>query len=144
MAASKRSHGFDSQLERRLGATFGTHCKKKVPYLLAHTYTTDWMAHVTKPSGKTKIFLIEAKGIFRGSDRAKYVAIQTQYEEVAKRLGVDEVELVFIFQDPNVKVGRTKTNHGEWATKHGFKFYSEGQASSIAAGLAKVGVVKYV
>lgn len=143
MATSKKSHGFDSQLERRLGATFGTHSKKKVPYLLKHTYNTDWLVYVKYPNNTKKAYLIEAKGIFRGSDRAKYVAIKEQYKELASHLKVDEVELIFIFQDPNVPVARTKTTHGEWAAKHGFRFYPEGAAASVLRGLGQAGEVTY-
>lgn len=143
MRTSKKSHGFDSQLERRLSTTFGEHNKKKIPYKLEHTYTTDWLAYVTSENGMVKAFLLEAKGIFRGSDRAKYLAVKEQYEAFAKKLKVDKVELVFIFQDPSVLVGRTKTNHGEWADKHGFKWCREGEAKGLLRSLEALGEVRW-
>jgi len=141
---AKRSHGFDSQLERRLSAAFGPHGKKRIPYKLEHTYNPDWLAIVTRADGARKAFLLEAKGIFRGSDRAKYTAIKEQYAELAKKLKVDSVELIFIFQDASVPVGRTKTNHGEWADKHGFKWFREGEAAALRARLESLGTVTYV
>jgi hypothetical protein len=143
MRYSKKSHGFDSQLERRIGKTFGSHNKKKVSYTLDHSYNTDFIVYVKKPNGVRKAFLIEAKGIFRGNDRAKYLAIQKQYEEIAKQLKCDLVELVFVFQDPTVKVGRTKQSHGEWAEKNGFKFGGEWDVPAMLEKLKGVGEVSY-
>jgi hypothetical protein len=140
---SRKSHGYDSQLERRLGSTFGVHNKKKVTYMLQHTYTCDFIAVVTSDT-KTKAFLLEAKGIFRGSDRAKYLAVKEQYEDIARQLKVDSVELIFIFQDPSVKVGRTKSSHGEWANKNGFKYIPEGGERALLQQLQQLGEVTYV
>lgn len=141
---SRKSHGYDSQLERRLGSTFGVHNKKKVTYMLQHTYTCDFIVYVKNPNGIKKAFLLEAKGIFRGSDRAKYLAVKEQYEALARQLRVDSVELIFIFQDPSVKVGRTKSSHGEWAEKNGFKYIPEGGERALLQQLQQLGEVTYV
>ena len=72
----------------------------------------------------TKTIYIEAKGRFREQPEAR------KYIDVRNCLGDDE-ELVFVFQRPeNImphakrRKDGTKRTHGEWATYHGFRWYT--------------------
>ena len=83
----------------------------KVPYIVPesnHTYTVDWTI--------LKGLLIETKGYLADStERKKYVLIKEQHPEL---------DLRFVFGDPNKKCGGMKTTHAQWADKHGFKWCS--------------------
>ena len=83
----------------------------KVPYIVPqsdHTYTVDW----TIING----LLIETKGYLADStERKKYILIKEQHPEL---------DLRFVFSDPNKKCGGMKTTHAQWADKAGFKWCS--------------------
>lgn len=83
----------------------------KVPYIIPasnHTYTVDW----TLLNG----MLIETKGYLEDhAERKKYVLIKEQHPEI---------DIRFVFQDPNKKCGGMKTTHAQWANKCGFKWCS--------------------
>lgn len=94
--------GFDVQYEYEI---------TKVPYIVPesnHTYTVDW----TIING----LLIETKGYLSDhTERQKYILIKKQHPEI---------DLRFVFQDPNKKCGGMKTTHAQWADKQGFKWCS--------------------
>ena len=73
-----------------------------------HTYTVDW----TILNGK----LIETKGYLSDhAERRKYVLLKEQHPEL---------DLRFVFDNPNKLCGGTKMSHAKWADKYGFKWCS--------------------
>lgn len=96
------------------------HHDRKIPYVVNHVYHPDF----SKKIGR-KTYLIEAKGRFWDySEYSKYIWI--------KKMLPPNVELVFLFADPNAPMPQakrrkdgTKRSHGEWAGANGFKWYSE-------------------
>lgn len=82
---------------------------KKIKYLVpesSHTYIIDF----SLPNGID----IECKGFLRDVDeRRKYELIKRQHPEI---------DLRFVFANPDKKISRTSMNHGDWATKVGFKW----------------------
>lgn len=82
-----------------------------VPYTIpetSHKYTVDF----TLENG----LLLEGKGYLSDhAERKKYVLIKEQHPEI---------DIRFVFQDPNKKCGGMKTTHGQWADKCGFKWCS--------------------
>lgn len=73
-----------------------------------HTYTVDW----TLLNGK----LIETKGYLSDhAERRKYVLLREQHPEL---------DLRFVFDNPNKLCGGTKMSHAKWADKYGFKWCS--------------------
>lgn len=83
----------------------------KIPYIVPeskHTYLVDW----TVLNG----LLVETKGYLADhTERKKYILIKEQHPEL---------DLRFVFQDPNKKCGGMKTTHAQWADKCGFKWCS--------------------
>ena len=83
----------------------------KIPYTVPesqHTYLVDF----TILSG----VLIECKGWLQDhAERRKYVLLKEQYPDL---------DLRFVFADPNKKCGGMKTTHAEWADRHGFRWCS--------------------
>ena len=81
----------------------------KIPYVVPeskHNYTVDW----TLVNG----MLLETKGFLADhKERYKYVLIKEQYPDL---------DLRFVFDNPNKLCGGTKMTHGAWATKFGFKY----------------------
>ena len=57
--------------------------------------------------------IIEVKGRFMGSDRAKHLLIQKQHPEL---------DIRFIFQADNTLTKVSKTRYSGWCEKHGFKY----------------------
>lgn len=83
--------------------------KLKLPYTISHNYVPDFVL----ASG----VIIEAKGYFRtAAEPLKMRAVKAAYPDL---------DIRFIFWDANKKVLRTKTTHGEWATKFGFPWSNE-------------------
>mgnify|MGYP000072974143 CR=1 FL=1 len=80
-----------------------------IPYTVPeskHKYTVDW----TLLNGilcETKGFLADHK------ERTKYVLLKQQYPDL---------DLRFVFDNPNKLCGGTKMTHGAWAVKYGFKY----------------------
>jgi len=73
-----------------------------------HKYTVDW----TLLNGP----LIETKGYLSDhQERTKYVLLKQQYPEL---------DLRFVFDNPNKLCGGTKYTHAKWADKWGFKYCS--------------------
>lgn len=80
----------------------------KIPYVVPesnHTYLVDWTA------GK---ILFETKGYLSDyQERNKYVLIKQQYPDL---------DLRFVFDNPNKLCGGTKMTHAKWAEKVGYKW----------------------
>ena len=92
----------------------------KVEYTVAHKYEPDFVRTI-----EGKKILLEAKGRFW--DSAEY----SKYIWIAKVLPAD-VELVFLFANPNapmpsakVRKDGTRRSHGEWASANSFRWFSE-------------------
>ena len=83
----------------------------KIDYIVPeskHKYLVDW----TLPNGA----LIETKGYLSDhTERTKYILLKQQHPDM---------NLKFVFANPNKKCGGMKMTHGEWATKHGFDWCS--------------------
>ena len=81
----------------------------KIPYTIPeskHTYTVDW----TLLNG----MLIETKGYLSDhQERYKYVLLKQQHPDL---------DLRFVFDNPNKVCGGTKMTHAKWAEKYGFKW----------------------
>lgn len=81
----------------------------KIPYTIPeskHTYTVDW----TLLNG----MLIETKGYLSDhQERYKYVLLKQQHPDL---------DLRFVFDNPNKLCGGTKMTHAKWAEKYGFKW----------------------
>lgn len=107
--------GFRSGLEEKNGAHLEANGLpvlfevRKIKYLVPatlRTYTVDFEL----PNG----ILVETKGIFDATDRAKHLFIKLQYP------GLD---IRFVFQRANKPVSPgVKMTCREWAEKHGFKW----------------------
>lgn len=94
----------------------------KIPYTVPesyHTYTVDW----TVLNGK----LIETKGYLSDyTERRKYVLLKEQHPQL---------DLRFVFDNPNKLCGGTKMSHAKWADKYGFKWCSIKDTDQILAWL---------
>lgn len=81
----------------------------KIPYTIPeskHTYTVDW----TLLNG----MLLETKGYLSDhQERYKYVLLQQQHPDL---------DLRFVFDNPNKLCGGTKMTHAKWAEKYNFKW----------------------
>jgi hypothetical protein len=122
-STQRLQEGHDSNWEYELHSGIldaWEHHVDKVEYTVTHKYEPDFVKEV----GDKKI-LLEAKGRFW--DSAEY----SKYVWVAKVLPED-VELVFLFANPNapmpqakVRKDGTRRSHGEWASSHNFRWFSE-------------------
>ena len=85
--------------------------KDKLCYIIPeskHTYLIDW-------SLPNNIF-VETKGYLSDhQERTKYLLIKQQYPNL---------DLRFVFGDPNKLCGGMKQTHAQWAIKNGFKYCS--------------------
>lgn len=74
-----------------------------------HTYTVDFSINI-------KDIHIEGKGFLSDhTERNKYILIKQQYPDI---------DLRFVFENPNKLCGGMKQTHAEWAIKQGFKYCS--------------------
>ena len=115
--------GYDSNWEYELHNGIldeWEHHVDKVEYTIEHKYEPDFIRTING----TKI-LLEAKGRFW--DYAEF----NKYVWIKKALPAD-IELVFLFANPNapmpaakVRKDGTRRSHGEWATANGFRWFSE-------------------
>jgi hypothetical protein len=108
-------HGFRSGLEVTLGKQIEATGKPvlfetfKLPYIVPekrHFYTPDFLL--------PNMILIEGKGIFDSTDRAKHLFIKTQYPEL---------DIRFVFSRSKAPIGPgSKTTLADWCLKYGYKF----------------------
>ena len=94
-----------------------------IPYIIPeskHKYTIDW-------SLDNQLF-IETKGWLSSStERQKYELIKKQYPNL---------DLRFVFANPNKYCGGTKYSHATWAKKQGFKYCSINDYETIKEWLS--------
>ena len=90
----------------------------KIPYTIPeskHIYTVDFSLY----NG----VLLEGKGYLSDyAERRKYVLLKEQHPDL---------DLRFVFDNPNKLCGGTKMTHAAWATKYGFKFCSMKDTAQI-------------
>ena len=88
---------------KRSGVSFGYETKR-IDYLKSHYYTPDFIL------GNGVI--LEAKGRFLSSDRAKHLLIKEQHPEL---------DIRFVFMNARNKLNkRSRTTYADWADRHGF------------------------
>lgn len=82
----------------------------KIPYKRPLSfYTPDFLV---LPQGSEARILLETKGWFKGSDRAKHLLLKAQHPEL---------DLRFIFQNAHLTLSKTsKTTYADWCNRHGF------------------------
>jgi hypothetical protein len=99
--------GYRNRLEARVGAALPPEYAYEttyLPYTLSHRYLPDFI----DPIGKR---IVEVKGRFPSSDRAKMKAIRTQYPDY---------EIEIRFQNPQTKIAKnSSTSYGDWCDKNG-------------------------
>lgn len=109
-------HGFRSGLEKSIAKDIEARGIKvrfevlRLPYVVPetrHHYTPDFVL----PSG----IIVEAKGIFDSTDRAKHLFVKEQYGG-----GLD---IRFVFTNPNAAINPgSKTTLADWCEKHGYRY----------------------
>jgi hypothetical protein len=108
-------HGFRSGLEEKLGKAIEAQGQPvrfetfKIPYRVPetrHTYCPDFLL--------TNGILVEAKGIFDSTDRAKHLFVRAQYPDL-------DIRFVFTRSASPINPG-SKTTLAEWCVKHGYQF----------------------
>lgn len=113
MSEKKRRSRLELRFEdilQEYGVDYGYEVTK-IPYTIPeskHTYTVDW----TILNG----VLLETKGYLSDHrERNKYVLLKMQHPDL---------DLRFVFDNPNKLCGGTKMTHAKWAEKYGFKYCS--------------------
>jgi hypothetical protein len=108
-------HGFRSGLEDRIGKQIEAHGHLvvyetfKLPYIIPekrHFYTPDFLL----PNN----ILVEAKGIFDSTDRAKHLFVKNQYPEL-------DIRFVFTRSAAPINPG-SKTSLAEWCERYGYRY----------------------
>lgn len=94
----------------------------EIPYIIPeskHRYIVDW----TIGNG----LLLETKGYLSDyKERQKYVYLKEQHPDL---------DLRFVFDNPNKLCGGTKMTHAKWAEKYGFKYCSVNDRETIRSWL---------
>lgn len=76
-----------------------------MPYVIAHFYVPDFVDHEAQR-------IIECKGRFPASDRAKMLAVKAAHPSYSYEIW---------FQNPDAPINKgSKTTNRAWAEKHGF------------------------
>lgn len=98
-----------------------------IPYAVPHTYEYDFLFIHNK-----KMYLCEAKGRLRDSaDGRRYHYIKESLKDwhVFQNSGCTDIEFFFLFENAKTpfpfakkRLDGTKMSHGEWATKHGYRW----------------------
>ena len=96
-----------------------------IPYTVPeskHKYTVDW----TLLNGT----LVETKGYLSDhQERNKYVLLKQQYPDL---------DLRFVFDNPNKLCGGTKYSHAKWADKHGFVWCGIRDVETIQSWISNI------
>lgn len=96
-----------NRLEARVRAQLASEYEYEstyLPYTLKHRYLPDFI----DPEAKR---IVEVKGRFTASDRAKMKAIREQYPDYTIEMR---------FQNPDTKIAKSsKTSYSAWCDKHG-------------------------
>lgn len=130
---SKLPKGYDSFLEVWLHegplkeAQHHPNKAELVPYSVPHTYAYDFMF-----THEDTLYLCEAKGRLRDSaDGRRYHFVRDSLEDwqVFKDSSCSSIEFFFLFENSKTafpfakrRKDGTKQNHGEWASKHGYRW----------------------
>lgn len=94
---------FESKVAAQLGDTF-TYETHQLPYTTKHKYKADFIDAAAKK-------IVEAKGRFPQSDRAKMLAVKKQNPDW---------HITIVFQNPDAKLDkRSNTSYSEWCDKQG-------------------------
>lgn len=104
MARSATRHR--SNLEREFHRRFTSlpYEANRLSYTVEHKYTPDF---TLGPN-----LYVETKGLFSAADRSKHLRVREQHPEV---------KVLFIFQNPNLKLSKaSKTTYADWCKQHGF------------------------
>lgn len=87
---------------------------------VAYEYEQTKVTYQRKPSKYLVDFelpngiMVETKGRFTSSDRAKHLLIKEQHPEL---------DIRFVFSNANNKLNKaSKTTYGQWCDRHGFKW----------------------
>ena len=79
----------------------------KIPYVVTHSYTPDWVDPATG-----KIF--ETKGRFTSADRSKHKYLKQQHPNL---------DVTIVFQRPHTPIRKgSKTTYAQWCVKNGIKW----------------------
>ncbi|UXS98923.1 endodeoxyribonuclease [Agrobacterium tumefaciens] len=94
---------FEAKVAAQLGDGFAYEAKR-LPYTLSHKYLPDFINEATKE-------IVEAKGRFPASDRAKMLAVAAQYPGY---------RVTIVFQNPDAPINKnSSTTYSGWCEKHG-------------------------
>lgn len=87
--------------------------KVKIKYIIPATERTYSLDFELLDNG----IMVETKGKFEATDRAKHLYIKLQHPDL---------DIRFVFQRPNEKISKgSATTYADWAEKHGFKWASK-------------------
>ena len=96
-----------------------------IPYTVPeskHKYTVDWTF--------TNGILCETKGYLSDhQERNKYVLLKQQYPDL---------DLRFVFDNPNKLCGGTKYSHAKWADRHGFVWCGMRDVETIQSWISNI------
>jgi hypothetical protein len=108
-------HGFRSGLEEKLSDHIKLHGHTVRFELVKLKYTIPSKEHSYTPDFELDNgIIIEGKGIFDSSDRAKHLLIKQQYPEL---------DIRFVFSRSKAPIGPgAKSTMAEWCLKYGFKY----------------------
>ena len=122
MATTKRRSKLELQFEKILQDNEVEYAYEitKIPYIVpesSHKYVVDWTIH----DG----VLIETKGWLENlTERKKYQLIKEQHPDI---------DIRFVFANPQKACGGVKMTHAEWAEKFGFKYCSINDTEQIVS-----------
>lgn len=122
MATIKRRSKLELQFEKILQDNEVEYAYEitKIPYIVPesnHKYVVDWTIH----NG----VLIETKGWLENlTERKKYQLIKEQHPDI---------DIRFVFANPQKACGGVKMTHAEWAEKFGFKWCSINDKEQIVS-----------
>ncbi len=115
---TKEETGFRSGLEvitsQDLNAQSVPHLYERVRirYTQPGVYITDFVL-------TEQAIIIETKGAFDSSDRAKMLRVKAEHPNL---------DIRFLFSNPNTRIGKlSKTTYGTWCEKHGFPYAKGGK-----------------
>ena len=101
---------YRNKLEARVGASLPPEYAYEttyLPYTLAHRYLPDFIDTEAKR-------IVEVKGRFPASDRAKMKAVRLQHPDYTIEIR---------FQNPNTKIAKnSKTSYAAWCEKNGIEW----------------------
>lgn len=114
---TKAATGFRSSLEEALAKALQSadihyyYETVRVPYTSPSFYLPDFIL-------EDQAIIIETKGAFLPSDRAKMLRVKAIHPDL---------DIRFLFSNPNTRLGKqSKTTYGMWCNRHGFPFAKGG------------------